>query len=33
MKILPSNMHDVILKCFDGVVVEAMYNEFGNHVI
>lgn len=26
-------MQEVILKCLDGVVVEAMYNEHGNHVV
>lgn len=26
-------MHEVILKCMDGLVIDAMYNEFGNHVI
>jgi len=26
-------MQEYILKCLDGIVVEAMYNENGNHVI
>ena len=33
LQVMPINSHHDILKAVEGIIVETMYHEFGNHVV
>jgi hypothetical protein len=33
LQVMPTNSHHDILKAVEGIIVETIYHEFGNHVV